>query len=535
MKGKHEAKRKTANAFTPHKEDNVAVFAPSETSTLSDVGQRTALIAPDESAYPAGKITFFTTPETVKTSDEKEEEIERTGFFSTIKGKLLMVTSALLLSGLLAYCIICSSVIYPANSVLSYGLGAVDIGFQTTEKAKTLLSDMIESYSFQIKGLNDLVYQVGLSDIVTDYNIDGILQRLVNKRKAFFRTNYILPMQNDFTFDSAKVQTLLEQITAEQGDPTPSEDAKVSFDTEKSAFVIQPEKQGNIMTENASEILERALADFQQNIDLLESGCYIKPILLKDDPSLQAKLDIYNTYAKAKIVFQANGVTEELLPDQYCTWIDTAEDGTASINEDQLNNYVNTLNQKYTTCGAPRSFTTSTGAQITLQQGDYGWILNTEKFRSTLKEKITAQDSTPSDLPFSQYAAVLGGDRDFAQSYVEVSIDDQELWMYLDGKLIVDTPVVTGCVDKGYSTPKGIYSLTYKTRDAVLRGEGYETPVSYWMPFNGGVGLHDASWRDSFGDDIYIYGGSHGCVNIPPEQARIIYNNLGDTMPIIVW
>jgi len=534
MKGKHEAKRKTANAFKSHKEEKVAVFMPSETNTISDTGQQTAIIVPDDSNYSANNITFFTASETASVSDNKEEK-ESEGFFSSVKGKLLMFVAAVLLSGALAYCIVCSSILYPAKSVLSYGLGTVNIGFQTTEKAKALLTDMIENYTFQIKASNDLTYQAHLSDIVENYNIDGILQRLVNKRKVFFRTNYILPMQNDFNFDSAKVQALLEQITAEQGEPTPSEDAKIIFNAEQNAFVIQPEKQGNIMTENASEILERALADFQQNIDLLEAGCYIKPIVLKDDPSFQAKLDIYNTYAKEKIVFQANGVAEELLPDQYCTWFDVAEDGTASINEDQLNNYVNTLNQKYTTCGAPRSFTTSTGEQITLQQGDYGWIFNTEQFRSALKEKIMAQDSTPSDLPFSQYAAVLGGERDFTQSYVEVSIDNQELWMYIDGKVIVDTPVVTGCVEKGYSTPKGIYSLTYKTRDAVLRGEGYETPVSYWMPFNGGVGLHDAPWRDSFGDDIYIYSGSHGCVNIPPNEASVIYNNLVDTMPIIVW
>lgn len=533
MKGKHEAKRKKANAFTQNAEEKITVFAPSETTTIPDAGQRTALISPDEPAYPTGKITFFTAPETVEESDIKEKE--KTTFFGSIKGKLLMLAVAVLFSGLLTYCVLCSTVIYPAKSVLSYGLGTVDIGFQTTEKAKTLLSDMIESYTFQIKGSNSLTYQVGLSDIVTDYNIDGILQRLVNKRKAFFRKDYILPMQNDFEFDSTKVQVLLEQITADQGDPTPSEDAKVVFDAEKNAFVIQPEKQGNILTENASEILERSFADFQQNIDLLESGCYIKPVLLKDDPSLQTKLDTYNTYAKAKIVFQANGTTEELQPDQYCTWIDVAEDGTASINEDQLNNYVNTLNQKYTTCGTPRAFTTSTGKQITLQQGDYGWVLNTEKFCAALKEKITAQDSTSSDLPFSQYAATLEGGRDFAQSYVEISIDNQTLWMYVNGQVIVDTPIVTGCLEKGYSTPKGIYSLTYKTRDAVLRGEDYETPVSYWMPFNGNVGLHDAPWRDSFGDDIYVYGGSHGCVNIPPSQARIIYDNLGDTMPIIVW
>ena len=49
-----------------------------------------------------------------------------------------------------------------------------------------------------------------------------------------------------------------------------------------------------------------------------------------------------------------------------------------------------------------------------------------------------------------------------------------------------------------------VYTLKYKEADAVLRGDkqedgsyGYEQPVDFWMPFNGGIGLHDASWRSS--------------------------------------
>ena len=40
------------------------------------------------------------------------------------------------------------------------------------------------------------------------------------------------------------------------------------------------------------------------------------------------------------------------------------------------------------------------------------------------------------------------------------------------------------------------------------------------MPFVGNsIGLHDASWRGSFGGSIYQSNGSHGCVNLPPDKA----------------
>ena len=99
---------------------------------------------------------------------------------------------------------------------------------------------------------------------------------------------------------------------------------------------------------------------------------------------------------------------------------------------------------------------------------------------------------------------------------MEVNLTAQHLFFYKDGKLLVESDFVSGNAARGWSTPSGAYPLTYKERNATLNGEGYSTPVSYWMPFNGGIGLHDASWRSSFGGTIYKTNGSHGCINLPP-------------------
>ena len=72
-----------------------------------------------------------------------------------------------------------------------------------------------------------------------------------------------------------------------------------------------------------------------------------------------------------------------------------------------------------------------------------------------------------------------------------------------------------------------------RERNRVLRGTKqpngkyeYESPVSYWMPFNKGIGLHDASWRSTFGRDIYINSGSHGCINLPTGFAGSLYSQI---------
>lgn len=127
------------------------------------------------------------------------------------------------------------------------------------------------------------------------------------------------------------------------------------------------------------------------------------------------------------------------------------------------------------------------------------------------------------------------------QSYVEIDISRQKVWMYHNGECILETDCVTGTKGK-YDTPTGLFYLTYKIEDDYLEGYkpngelDYRSFVNYWMPFNGGIGLHDASWRyGKFGGTIYKTNGSHGCVNLPLEAAKIIYTYIDGSMPIIVY
>ena len=119
-------------------------------------------------------------------------------------------------------------------------------------------------------------------------------------------------------------------------------------------------------------------------------------------------------------------------------------------------------------------------------------------------------------------------------TYVEVSISQQRMWFYKNNKLMVDTPVVTG--NKGTNdTPKGFFYMYQRARNTTLVGPGYASPVDYWMAFWDGCGLHDASWRDEFGGNIYNGNGSHGCVNTPYNAVRTIYNNTDYDTPVIVY
>ncbi|MDR1781568.1 MAG: L,D-transpeptidase [Bacilli bacterium] len=117
-------------------------------------------------------------------------------------------------------------------------------------------------------------------------------------------------------------------------------------------------------------------------------------------------------------------------------------------------------------------------------------------------------------------------------SFVEVSISAQKLYLYQNGKLIYTADVVTGLPDGDKNTPKGSFNIIYKTTNFTMRGEdyGYDyvLKVSYWMPFTSGVGLHDAPWRTpgTFGGKYYLTSGSHGCVNMKLKDVAFVYKHV---------
>ena len=101
--------------------------------------------------------------------------------------------------------------------------------------------------------------------------------------------------------------------------------------------------------------------------------------------------------------------------------------------------------------------------------------------------------------------------------------------------MVLESDFVSGSAARGFDTPAGIYGITYKERNATLAGQGYRTPVSYWMPFNNNIGMHDASWRSSFGGNIYKTNGSHGCINLPYSVAEEIYGYVEKGTPVICY
>ncbi len=112
---------------------------------------------------------------------------------------------------------------------------------------------------------------------------------------------------------------------------------------------------------------------------------------------------------------------------------------------------------------------------------------------------------------------------------------EQKLWFYQAGKVEIETPIVTGNMMRRRATPEGVYYVYAKQKNRILRGPGYASHVNYWMPVKGGVGIHDALWRDEFGGEIYKKDGSHGCINLPLEAAEKLYGMIEVGVPVVMY
>lgn len=416
--------------------------------------------------------------------------------------------------------------------------GTVDVGFNTNKFVVNKIQESIKDYKFKVKLFDGSVVEVPAQDFIIEVDDSLIFDELKNIDKKFSLkpTKYIVSLKNKISYDTKRIMTLIQEKSGIE--TIESKDAYINFNEDDKIFEIVPEVYGNVLVENFEDKVVEYLKNNDFVVDLVSIGCYQSPSIVSTNDGLNKKLQSLNALKETKLEYVFGDKVEEVNFNVFHNWLsaEILEDGTVDIvvSKDGVSSYVGELNKKYTTFGKSRTFTTSTGEVVTLTTGDYGWWLDTENLKNNIVENLKSNQSVKNEVVWKQKGACFG-ELDFSNSYVEVSISNQRVWMYVNGECIVDTPVVTGNIGRGMGTRKGVFSLTYKTKNAVLRGADYETPVKYWMPFDGGIGLHDATWRYKFGGNIYTYNGSHGCVNMPLNAAKIVYENIDKSMPIIVW
>lgn len=354
-------------------------------------------------------------------------------------------------------------------------------------------------------------------ELLTGYDLDeALMEKVIRSWKGFQKNNMTEPKD-----------AYIREITPNAYEST---EAKTGV-----CYEIVEETAGTqINIETALEVIKQAILAKKESVNLETEGCYETASVTADNKKLQESCDTANKWVQTAVTYDWNGNQVILAGEQIQKWI-SWENGEPVLDEDEVTEFVALAAAKYDTYGKKRKFVTAQGVELTLPSGAFGWktdrLAETEELTELIYQGIVTERE-----PVYAVRGAAKGENDIGSSYVEIDLSNQHLYLFENGEIVLETDFVSGDMTKaGRMTPPGVFGLTYKTRNAVLRGENYETPVNYWMPFNGNVGMHDATWRRSFGGDIYIGNGSHGCVNLPLDKAKEIYEYVSTGFPVICY
>lgn len=415
-----------------------------------------------------------------------------------------------------------------------------DASGMTVDEVKTMISQEISSYELTLLERDGKQETITREQLGLMAEFDGTLEKILEEQNPYAwlpaqikGSEYEIPAM--VVYEEENMEKVLKNLDCMDEEQTVKpENARISQYIPGTGYVIEPETEGNeVDYERFQEAVVQAVTELKGELSLEEAGVYVEPEIRAEDETLQTLLEQYNRYGTITVTYTFGDKKEVLDGETISQWL-YAEGDEVIISDEAVTDYVQTLATKYNTAYRAKSLKTSYGPTVVINRGHYGWKIDQAAEKKKLMEILKAGESVTREPEYSQKAASHGAN-DYGDTYVEINLTAQHLFFYKDGKLLVESDFVSGNASKGWTTPPGAFPITYKERNATLDGEGYSTPVSYWMPFNGGIGMHDASWRSSFGGTIYKTNGSHGCINLPPAVAKTIYENISQGDPVLCY
>lgn len=425
-------------------------------------------------------------------------------------------------------------------------VNAVDVSGKTEGFVHNRMKSVVADYRLTVVEKDGKTDEIKGADIDISYSPDDAVSKLIKAQNAwtwpsafFKKSSHTVNIGVQYSDEKLKNRVSgLQAVSAQQTEPV---SAFPKFDGNQ--FVVEPEVYGTaIDTEKVTAALKEAISGFASQVDLLQKGCYKMPRFVKDSPEVTAAVEKMNRYTKASITYTMTQ-NEVVDKNNISQWLSVDENMNVIFNADKVKEWLAAFGDKYDTQGATRSITTPTGKTAEVSGGTYGWSIDENTEYNNLIANIENGDVvTKEPAYYDGGTAASHSAQDWGSTYVEVDLSAQHMWYIVNGAVQLETDVVTG--RPGMDTPPGVYSILEKQSPSVLVGEivpstgqpEYRTQVNYWIRVTwSGIGFHDANWQSAFGGSRYVNGfGSHGCINMPPDQAASLYSALPVGTPVII-
>lgn len=428
---------------------------------------------------------------------------------------------------------------FPSGSTIN----SVDVSGLTKTEAVDKIRDSINDSTMTITengnvkdSISDCNFEFDISDDVAECLNPGFMDaalRFVDKDKR----HYTIDIEPEEPLTKFNREFRKLSIVKDYHYTTKTKNAYVDLSTDD--FKVVKEVYGDDLDkEKLREAILNAYLGGKKTFEFDPEKYRKQPSVKSDSKEIQDRLEYCKKYLATKITYKGPNGNYTISP----KWLDRmirVEDGEISVRSSQVKKFVSTvLASKMSTVGRTRHLKSRGGGSFTVTGGDYGYILDQTKEAKKLTKNLESGKDVTRE-PVYSLKGKGNGENDIGSNYVEISIGKQHLWVVRNNKTVVSTDIVSGNTADGHATPTGTFYIKYMATNVTLKGSNadgsdYESYVNYWMPFTGDIGMHDASWRSSFGGSIYQGSGSHGCVNCPPSITGKIYSNVYSGMPVVV-
>lgn len=441
-------------------------------------------------------------------------------------------------------------------------VNGIDCSELTEEEAAAILQDKINNWSINIQEREGVTESITAEQVQMTYENDGSLADLFFQQqpllwivRLYGDKNYEVP--SGFTYSEEALRNCFNNLQQVR-EYVPMKNAEL-VQREDGTYAIEPEVTGTQMKQDdAYDALLEAVVNRDDEIDLEEF--YLSPTVFSDDEELVDQMEDNNTIlslTRADIHLKFDKDEIVINADQIKQWMVKDKKERYKIDEKKVREFVQGLYDKYNAGHEGELFKDQLGFVHTLTFFEVpGWNIDVDKSVERYMKAI-----------YEGYQGSLGpvmvrldeNGNPYPETYVEISIDEQRMWYVVNGEVTVDTPIVTGGADvpnpeevpqeyvismfNSRSTPSnGIWTIKKKESPHFMRGPqlsdgSYEYTLSttYWLPFNGQIGIHDNYERLLFGGRIYETAGSHGCVNTPYENVEKIFNTIEPGCLVVLY
>ncbi|MGF3067005.1 L,D-transpeptidase family protein [Facklamia sp. P12950] len=423
-------------------------------------------------------------------------------------------------------------------------VGQIDVSNLTLPQAEEKIEKYVLDQQIEFFENDRSVASIKMKDLQPQIDQSAKLEELYNNQNPNAWLNYYFKGQSfedtsltDIEIDYQVLQDKLEVQGLDNNKRSASQDAFIDY-SEAEGYHVVEEKQGTQIDEEA--LKNGMMAQIQagnSNVEL--NQYYKKPTMTSQDSKIEEFLEQIQDVVDTEITLEIDGNEEAIPKKEIEKWLHFDENNQIVFDENMIMEFLKTYNDKYSSYLNPRSFNSTLRGQVTVQPGTLGWSIDRQAEASQIVEDLQKGEDVRRDPVVVGSGYGSGGD-DIGSTYVEVDLANQTMFIYINGQLFTQTPIVSG--KDGAETVPGAYAIWSKERDRYLEGydwvneKDYKVHVDYWMPFDTvGQGIHDTASRPAYGGDIYRSNGSMGCINTPPAVMQQVYNALEVGTPVIVF